>query len=297
MGSMAEVPGTSAICRMVGETVFGSGCRWSLTSSVSRSTTDLVVALLMRARAGLAWAGLLGRRINARLRSASLARWRSGTAIAPGVDRDSQGVFDMLKLVLKKSMLLLGAVLASCAFVLPSVASAASWSPVGTTDGRIDSGNLGFSIPATGSGTACTASSFSVTVHSAAVATITGASFANCHGDLGSGAGCTLTTTVTNLPWRATPVTTNDIIIHGVDIDVSFEQTPGTLGECAQNGLNMRLTGSVTASFTPGAVGSRRFDFGAGPMGAFITHIPGVGSLPAVPRGQATATGLLNVVD
>ena len=42
----------------------------------------------------------------------------------------------MLKMVSKNGMLLLGAVLALCAFVLPSVASATSWSPVGTTDGR-----------------------------------------------------------------------------------------------------------------------------------------------------------------
>ena len=33
----------------------------------------------------------------------------------------------MLKMVSKKSMLLLGVVMALCAFVLPSVASAASW--------------------------------------------------------------------------------------------------------------------------------------------------------------------------
>ena len=44
----------------------------------------------------------------------------------------------MLKIVSKKSMLLLGAALTLCAFVLPSVASAASWTPVGTTDGRLD---------------------------------------------------------------------------------------------------------------------------------------------------------------
>ena len=44
----------------------------------------------------------------------------------------------MLKMVSKKSMLLLGAVMALCAFVLPSVASAASWSPL-NTEGRLDS--------------------------------------------------------------------------------------------------------------------------------------------------------------
>jgi hypothetical protein len=204
----------------------------------------------------------------------------------------------MLKMVSKKSLLLLGAVLALCAFVLPSVASAASWAPVGTTDGRIDSGNLGFSIQpgATPSGSFCTSSSFSVTVHSAAVATITGGTFANCHGDLGASVGCTTTATGTNFPWRVTVPDTTDIIIHGVDIDVSFETTPNTLNECAQNGLNIRLTGTVTASFTPGAAGNRTFDFGGGLSPAFTAHIPGAGSFNAAARGRAVATGLLNVV-
>jgi hypothetical protein len=130
------------------------------------------------------------------------------------------------------------------------------------------------------------------------VATITGASFNNCHGDVGSGVGCTTTTSVTNLPWRATAISTNDIILHGVDIDVSFEQTPGTLNECANNGLNIRLTGSVTASFTPNATATlRTFDFGPGPANAFTAHIPGVGSFGAVARGHAVPTSALNVTD
>ena len=93
----------------------------------------------------------------------------------------------------------------------------------------MDSSSLGYSIPATGSGTSCTSTQFSVSVDSAAVATITGASFQNCHGDVGSFVGCTLTWVSTGLPWRMTPVTTTDVIIHGIDIDVSFETTPGTL--------------------------------------------------------------------
>jgi hypothetical protein len=201
----------------------------------------------------------------------------------------------MLKMISKKSMLLLGAVLALCAFVLPSVASAASWSPVGTTDGRLDSSSFGFSIPVTGSGTFCTSSTFSVSVDSATVATVTGVSIANCHGDVGSSVGCTMTTTPTNLPWRATAVNTTNIQVHGLDMDVSFEQTPGTLGECANQGLQIRLTGTATASFTPGAAGSRIADFG-GATG-LIAHIPGVGSFPAVGRGSAVATGLLNILD
>ena len=197
----------------------------------------------------------------------------------------------MLKMISKKSMLLLGAVLALCAFVLPSGASAASWTPVGTTDGRIDSGNFGFSIPLAGTGTSCTSSTFSVTVDSATVATVTNVSINNCHGDVGSGIGCTLTTTVTGTPWRATALDTTNVQIHGLDLDIYFETTPGTLGECANTGLQMRATGTATASFTPGG---KIADF-LGATGLTV-HIPGVGSLPAVGRGSASATGLLNIL-
>jgi hypothetical protein len=203
----------------------------------------------------------------------------------------------MLKMVSKKSMLLLGAVLALCAFVLPSVASAASWTPVGTTDGRIHSNNLGFSIMATTSGAFCTSTAFSVTVDSALVATITGASFENCHGDRGTSVGCTMTMAGTNFPWRMTAVATNNIQIHGIDIDISIEQTPGTLGECVLQNTNLRVTGTATASFTPGPAGDRTIDFTGGPAGALVVHIPGLGTAIAALTGRATATGLLNVLD
>ncbi|MET0602974.1 MAG: hypothetical protein ABW167_13400 [Baekduia sp.] len=196
-------------------------------------------------------------------------------------------------------MLLLGVVLALCAFVLPSVASAVSWSPVGTSDGRLDSGNLGFSIPFVSYGWGCTASSFNVTVDTAVVATITGVSFANCHNDPGTNIathGCTQTGAGTNFPWRLTAPTTTDVIINGVDIDFSFVTTPGTIDGCILTGLNVRLTGSLTASFTPGTAGSRRIDFGP-PAGAFTAHIPGFGPFRPTVRGTAVATGLLNVID
>ncbi len=199
----------------------------------------------------------------------------------------------MLKMVSKKSMLLLGVVMALCAFVLPSVASAASW----TGSGNIDSGDLGFSSAAIGSGWACTATSFSVTVHNGAVATITGGAFRNCHGKLGSGVGCTLTWTGTGFPWRATPVTTSNIQIHGVDIDVSFEQTPGTLAECGTQGAQLRLQGTVTASFTPNATpASRRFDF-TGATGLTGTIAPATPFGAVALQGQAAPTGTLNVLD
>jgi hypothetical protein len=199
----------------------------------------------------------------------------------------------MLKMASKKIMLLLGTVMALCAFLLPSVASATSWSPVGTTDGRIDSSNLGFSSPALGVGIFCSSTTLSVSVDSGALATITGADFANCHGNVGSFVvGCTVTYPATNLPWRVTPVNTTNIDIHGVDIDLTFETTPGTLGECANTGLTMRLTGTLSASFTPGP--PRVFDFTGST--ALLAHIPNFATVPFVLRGTGTTTGLLNVI-
>jgi hypothetical protein len=198
----------------------------------------------------------------------------------------------MLKMISKKSLLLFGVVLALCAFVLPSVASAASWTPVGTTDGRIDSGNIGFSVTALNAGSICPTASFSVTVDSAAVATITGASFGpNCMGDVGGSVGCTTTATGTNFPWRATAIDTTRIEIHGLDIDVHFETTPNTLNECANNGLNIRLTGTVTVSYTPAA---HTLDFNGAP--GLFSHFPGVPNVPTTARGSATPTGLLNML-
>jgi hypothetical protein len=194
--------------------------------------------------------------------------------------------------MLKKSLLVLGVVLALCAFVLPSVTSAASWTPVGTTDGRIDSGNIGFSVAALNSGMSCPASSFSVTVDSATVATITNASFGpNCMGDVGGSLGCTVTWVGTNFPWRATGIDTTRIEIHGIEIDINFETTPSTLNECPNNGLKIRLTGTLTASYTPAA---HTFDFN-GATG-LVSHFPGVPNVATTLRGSATPTGLLNVL-
>jgi hypothetical protein len=203
----------------------------------------------------------------------------------------------MLRIVSTKSLLLLGVAMALCAFALPSVASAASWAPVGTSDGRIASGNLGFSFTppfAVPMGWVCTASSFNVTVDSAAVATITGVSFADCHGVLGTFVGCTTTATAINLPWRATPVDTTRIEIHGVNVDVSSATTPGTLNECPNTGLNVRWTGTPTVSFTPGAAGARRFDFN-GTTG-LSAHYPGFPTAPFTVLGTAVPTGLLNII-
>ncbi|MET0601124.1 MAG: hypothetical protein ABW167_03965 [Baekduia sp.] len=196
----------------------------------------------------------------------------------------------MLKMVSKKSLLLFGVVLALAAFVLPSVASAAGFEPVGT--GTIDSGNLGFSVPAINSGLFCTSSQFHMQVHSTTVATITASRIANCHGSVGASVGCTTTWTGTGFPWVATAESTHNIIIHNVNIHVVFETTPGTLNECANTGLTLRLTGSLALQYTAAA---HTFDFTSG--STFVGHFPGPATFPLVLFGSLTPTGALRVID
>ncbi len=129
------------------------------------------------------------------------------------------------------------------------------------------------------------------------MATITAASIANCHGNFGSGVGCTITATGTHFPWRVTPINTTRIEIHTVEINLSFEQTPGTLNECPGQGTQFRWFGTVIASFTPNATpANRRFDFD-GATGLFGVIAPATPIGAVAPTGSATPTGLLNIID
>ncbi|HEX5923662.1 MAG TPA: hypothetical protein VFY45_07505 [Baekduia sp.] len=165
-----------------------------------------------------------------------------------------------MKKLSKKSVLLFGAVLAVCAFAAP-MASAASWSPIGTT-ARLASTNLGFSQAIGGGltvGSSCALSTFDGDVASAAVLTITGGRFDNCVGT-GLAAGCTVTATGTRFHWTATGVSTTDIQIHGIHVDVRFETAPGG-GACNSlvHNTNITLTGTLTGgSFDPSSIGLNR---------------------------------------
>jgi hypothetical protein len=149
----------------------------------------------------------------------------------------------------KKGVLLFAAAMALCAFV-PSMASAASWGVVGsehTLDAASATSPLGFRNDANGVTSDCQRAQFTTNVASAAAAEITSASFTGCTltGPAALIGLCTATSTATNLPWTATAVTTSNIQIHGIDIDVSLENHPGGTG-CAVAGLQLRVTGTLT---------------------------------------------------
>lgn len=146
----------------------------------------------------------------------------------------------------QKSVLLFGVVLAMCAFVMPSMASAASWTSPGTH--LLSSPNLQFKglIGAVDQtlGAICTNTQFDSDVISGAQMNITGARFVNCIGT-GIAAGCTATPSGAKFNWTATPVATDNIVVEGVHVTVIYEQSPQ--GGCVAPalGLNLTITGTL----------------------------------------------------
>lgn len=196
-----------------------------------------------------------------------------------------------MKKLSKKSALVFSGLLAVCAIAAP-MASAASWSVIGTTH-VLSSNNLAFTAvtPLGTVGSSCLDSEFHVDVRSAAVLTITAAAFRGCSGNAGIALGCSVSATATNLDWTATAVTTTNVQIHGVDVDVRFS------GPCLANNVQTRLTGTLTGgTVTPSSdPAARRVHF---------NHAHGLTSHSALGNSAAFVTGTfrdttqtLNVLD
>jgi hypothetical protein len=200
----------------------------------------------------------------------------------------------------KRSVLLFGAVLSVCAFVVPSMASAASWQTISTTH-QLFSPDLSFTTVIGGvvhAGSSCAASEFHADVVSASRIEITSGNFANCTGTQNAG-GCTVTATGRNFPWTATAPTTTNIQIHNVHVSVTFETRPpaGSIA-CGFTGAQVTLTGTLTGgSWDPSATGSARrvtYTNGSG----LTAHQVGGGSSAAFVIGSIRdTTGTLNLVD
>jgi hypothetical protein len=206
----------------------------------------------------------------------------------------------------RKGVLLFAGVMALCAFVLPSMASAASWSPTGGgPDQTLDSADVGF----TGSSgvfgpvvSSCTRSSFTGVVASAQTLNITAAQFGGHCNAIFPGVGptgttCTATAAPTNTPWQATATTTTNIQIHNIRIDVTFENTPGNPA-CATAGLAGRsviITGTLTNGVWTGG-NDRRIIYSDAE--GLVSHSAATAenNRPVTVRGTFTSTGSLNVL-
>lgn len=156
-----------------------------------------------------------------------------------------------MRKVSKKGLLLFAAAMASCALAMPSTASAASWTALGT-EHTLDSPDFGFTVTTViGPIIAqCTNSTLTGSVTSSANMEITNATFGgDCTALVNQGAGnmvCTVDRVATRLPWTATALSTNNIQIHGVHIDVTYTQS--SVGNCpaALVGTVFTVTGTLS---------------------------------------------------
>ncbi len=150
----------------------------------------------------------------------------------------------------KKGVLLFAGVMAVCAFAMPAMSSAASWGVIGT-EHTLHSANIGFTAthPVLGAiSSSCAQSTFTVDVRSAAALTVTSTSFNNCTAQGPVIGDCTVTPVGTNTDWTVTGVTTSNVQIHDIRIDVKFETKPGSaLGSCkgGVHNQSILLTGTL----------------------------------------------------
>ena len=200
-----------------------------------------------------------------------------------------------MKQLFQKTVPLAGAVLALCALGAPSMASAASWSSVGTTH-QLFSSNFVFTQETPHVEFTCAASELDVDVASATTLEVTGAGFRAC-GGLGGIKTCMVTITGTKFPWTVTAPTTTNIQIHGLHLDVQFENNNGASTPCPINGTTLTLTGTVTGgSWDPSANGpSRRVTLKDQPG---LTSHSAAGSSPVQTSGDLRdTTGTLDLFD
>jgi hypothetical protein len=197
----------------------------------------------------------------------------------------------------KAGVPLFAAAMALCAFMMPSMASASSWGVVGSHH-TLDSPNLGYTsnTPVIGPVTSiCTRSSFTTDVSSTRDLEITNATFGGlCTWTSSSIGTCTATPAGTRFPWTATAVTTDNIQIHGIRIDVLFENVPGLpAGSCAGFfvGETATITGTLTGGrWTGNGAGQHSLDFSN--AAGLVEHLADLGSSnnPIAVRGILTDT-------
>jgi len=152
-------------------------------------------------------------------------------------------------------------------------------------------GTLGFVSDSQALAWDCNQVQATLDVVSTAVVEITGITFRNCTAAGGAaGTDCTVTATGTNFPWTATARTTNDIQIHGVNIDITFEQPLGGGATCgAAAGQRFQVTGTLTGGRWTGNA-THEIDFPNSGAGLVSHSALGLNS-PITPTGtQQTLT-------
>jgi hypothetical protein len=194
----------------------------------------------------------------------------------------------------KKGVLLFAAAMALCAFAMPSMAGAASWTVVGSAH-TLDTGNVGFEGTSAALGTidsSCTASSFATTVASSANLEITHATFGGHCTATGAAIGsCIADAVAQKLPWTATAVSTSNIQIHGIHITVGLTQT--SPAACNAVGASFTITGTVSGGVWNNA--ARHLTLNNAP--GLTSHVVGQPATLVTARGTFRDTAQTLLVD
>jgi hypothetical protein len=169
----------------------------------------------------------------------------------------------------KKGVLLFAAAMALCAFAMPSMASASSWGVVGSHH-TLDTTNIGFSNDTNGAVSMCDRAQFTTRVTSTANLEVSTASFSSCALNAEAlGATCTATSTATNLPWTGTAVTTSNIQLHGVNIDVFL--TGASCGTLTNQ--TIKVTGTISGARW---LGNANHGIELAGASGLVSHLPAV---------------------
>ena len=164
---------------------------------------------------------------------------------------------------------ILSLVAVAAALGISHTASASTFDGIGNH--TLTSNNLSFTSAGLGAGWACSSSTWEVNVASTTVATVTSVAFSSCTGT-DALAGVPSTLTVTNLPWRVTPVG-DGIVIDGIHIVLHFPAV----------GLSLTLAGNLAGGTVNNPTHTVTYNNGTG---LTATAIPGPGSAPATVSGD-----------
>jgi hypothetical protein len=182
----------------------------------------------------------------------------------------------------KATALLIGAVLAACAFAAPTMALGPSWGTVGTQH-LLTSANLGFDAHVTGgiAGIRCAHTQMPTDVWQITRLTVTSVTFSGCQGT-GTIANCTPTLQATGLPWTVTGPFPTNVVLDGVQILVLLENRPGAF-------CGISNPSSITGSVGGGNWAFAQHQIHYATDTGLTAHMPGLLTGPAV----TTTTGTL----
>jgi hypothetical protein len=191
-----------------------------------------------------------------------------------------------MKKLSKMGVVLFGGAMAVCAIAMPSMTSAASWGPVGT-EHTLDAPNFGFSTTVPGLGavtSSCSRSTLTGVPGIRSIMTLTAASFTGCTATGPNIGSCTAVTTATlGSDPRVMALTTSDIQINSVVLDMTFQNHAGSRACLTVVGVSTTVTGALGGGQWSGN-GANQHEVIYNDDEGFVMHTP-VGTVPVTTRG------------